>query len=126
MASGNTATQNYEWIIRLPLHVGGESGIPVSREQIIEHRERTNREPDYWLCAGVVVENPAADLHEARFKYSTMIVSAPSKEDVLARLRDDCLYPAHWDVDNAEIEPFISVIRKGIDPPVVDGNLPAK
>ncbi|KAK7588285.1 hypothetical protein V3481_007313 [Fusarium oxysporum f. sp. vasinfectum] len=97
MASGNATTQNYEWVIRLPLHVGGETGIPVSREQVIEHRQHTTQVVDFWLCAGVVVEKPLADLREARFKYSTLIVSAPSKEAVLACLQDDCLYPAHWE-----------------------------
>ncbi|PTD02524.1 hypothetical protein HYE67_002943 [Fusarium culmorum] len=79
-----------------------------------EHRQRCNQEVDFWLCEGLVIEEPAADVHGARIKRSHMIVSAPSKEAVLARLRDDCLYPANWDVNNAEIEPFISVTRRAL------------
>ncbi|KAG8664273.1 hypothetical protein FPOAC2_14196 [Fusarium poae] len=123
--SEETPTHNYEWIVRFPIHTGGKAGIPVSREQIIQHRERVNQELDFWLCSGVVVERPVTDLHGASLKYAHHIVSAPSKEAVLARLRDDCFYPTHWDVDNAEIEPFIGMVRKALGHLVVDANLTA-
>ncbi|EMD89215.1 hypothetical protein COCC4DRAFT_23558 [Bipolaris maydis ATCC 48331] len=108
MSTEKSTTQNYEWIIHLPIHVAN----PVPKEKAIEHRKRCNQEVDFWLCEGLVLEEPAASVPGARIKRSHMIVSAPSKEAVFARLRDDIFYPSQWDVDNAEIEPFISVSRK--------------
>ncbi|KAM5353118.1 hypothetical protein ACJZ2D_016997 [Fusarium nematophilum] len=127
MAS-NTAEQDYEWLIILPHHEevqAAKTGIPVSRDLLIAHREKVFEEPDLWLCGGLVLKEPATDLNSAKFKRSHMILKAPSKEAIIKRLRKDSLYPTLWDLDKIQIEPFCSVIRKGIENPPVDGNLPA-
>ncbi|KAF5020329.1 hypothetical protein F66182_7635 [Fusarium sp. NRRL 66182] len=114
-----TSKHNYEWFVIMPHHKQDPSktGMPMSRELIMTHRERIFEETDMWLSAGVMLHEPSTELSSAKFKRTHMIVRAPSKEALVQRLREDVFAPVLWDVDNAEIEPFFSMIRTGIENP---------
>ncbi|KAM5369659.1 hypothetical protein ACJZ2D_008918 [Fusarium nematophilum] len=73
-----------------------------------QHIERMKSDPvDFWVFGGATLKERVTPGQAPDITGSAMMVFATSREDVLARLKDDPLVKERiWDLDNAQIHPF--------------------
>ncbi|KAM5358055.1 hypothetical protein ACJZ2D_015652 [Fusarium nematophilum] len=103
----------FEFLIYMPDHAGASHKRQATRPL---HIQGMKEDPeDFWQMGGFsVAEHPKAG-GEPSPNGSAMIVYAESKDQVLERLQNDVFAKEGiWDVDNAHIVPFYSVVRRPV------------
>ncbi|KAM5343947.1 hypothetical protein ACJ41O_012484 [Fusarium nematophilum] len=100
-----TTPQKSEWLIRIPDFQDAKDRRATVFPQ---HIERMKSDPvDFWVFGGATLKERVTPGQAPDITGSAMMVFATSREDVLARLKDDPLVKERiWDLDNAQIHPF--------------------
>ncbi|KAI8664588.1 YCII domain-containing protein [Fusarium keratoplasticum] len=113
MASSTSAVEKSEWLIHIP-------DLPDAKERraavFPQHIQRMKSDPqDFWVFGGATLKDRASPGQPPHITGSAMLVFAPTRDDVVARLKDDPLVKERvWDLENAQIHPFFRPKRSAI------------
>ncbi|KAG7044447.1 Dimeric alpha-beta barrel [Colletotrichum scovillei] len=97
---------NSEWLIHVP-------DFPEAKDRraavFPQHIERMKTDPQgFWVFGGATLAEPVGPGQTPHITGSAMLVFAPTRERVLARLMDDPLVKEKiWDIEKAQIHPFL-------------------
>ncbi|KAL2021798.1 hypothetical protein VTK56DRAFT_6572 [Thermocarpiscus australiensis] len=112
-AAAPAAPKKFEWLVVIP-------DFPNTRDKRIAVREQhfAGLGPSldsgmYQMGGAILNEVPAGEDHTTfSWAGSTIVVVASSREEILAHLRKDVYATAGvWDLDNAQIWPFLCAFR---------------
>ncbi|RII14397.1 hypothetical protein CUC08_Gglean003976 [Alternaria sp. MG1] len=114
MAS-STGAPLQEWLVIVPDHAGALQKRIASRPKHLEGL-KADRE-DMWLWGGAMLEEPIkeGDTNPPKMKGSACLIGAKTREEVVERLKQDqYVKDGVWNVDEAQIIPFKSALRKAL------------
>ncbi|KAI3540391.1 hypothetical protein CSPX01_08303 [Colletotrichum filicis] len=104
--SSNQQIGNSEWLIHVP-------DFPEAKDRraavFPQHIERMKTDPQgFWVFGGATLAEPVGPGQTPHITGSAMLVFAPTREGILARLMDDPLVKEKiWDIEKAQIHPFL-------------------
>ncbi|EOA92204.1 uncharacterized protein SETTUDRAFT_18851 [Exserohilum turcica Et28A] len=120
MASSSTQEQQQqplqEWLVIIPDHKGALEKRIAARPQHVEGL-KSDRE-DMWLWGGAMLEEPYSATESSgppKMKGSACLVGAATREEVIERVKQDIYVKSGvWNLEEMQIVPFRSVIRKAL------------
>ncbi|KAK3628213.1 hypothetical protein LTR56_018727 [Elasticomyces elasticus] len=76
---------------------------------------KPNVESGFWVMGGASLDEPVKEGEAAKINGSVMMAVADTKEEVLAKIKEDLYYTSGvWDVEKIQIFPFKSAIRSAL------------
>ncbi|KAI8233239.1 hypothetical protein K4K54_010789 [Colletotrichum sp. SAR 10_86] len=103
--SSTTGTECSEWLVRVP----DFPGVAERRAAVFpQHIEKLKTDPaQFWVFGGATLAEPVDPGRPPHITGSAMLIFAPTREDVLDRLKNDPLTKEGvWDINNVQIYPF--------------------
>ncbi|USP76666.1 hypothetical protein yc1106_03940 [Curvularia clavata] len=111
----STSQPLQEWLVIVPDHKDALTKRLAARPKHLEGL-KSDRE-DLWLWGGAMLEEPIqpGDTNPPKMKGSACLIGAKTKEEVIERLKKDVyVTEGVWNLDEVQIIPFKSALRKAL------------